>query len=232
MLTARSGAQHTRVRSDSIVNVSRPAAAAMHEHEPTARRDNPEILHAKRATTVLWHPLRSLRSLPAVAACASAFDRRCGSHWLRADLPRRGGSGRQGDRRIRAGLVSDAAQATLEPAGPISFGPVWSKALYLMMAVAAWLVWRTRDVTDVRFAMSLFGVQLDSTFCGRSSFGLGSAGPRALSTLPFCALAIAAATVAFWSRDPTAALLLVPYVVWVSFAAVPESSIYRLNAAQ
>ncbi len=111
------------------------------------------------------------------------------------------------------------------------FGPVWS-ALYLMMAVAAWLVWRTRDVTDVRFAMSLFGVQLGlNVLWSIIFFGLRRPG-LALVDIAFLWLAIAAATVAFWSHDPIAALLLVPYVVWVSFAAVLNLSIYRLNAAQ
>lgn len=111
------------------------------------------------------------------------------------------------------------------------FGPVWS-VLYLMMAVAAWLVWRTRDVTDVRFEMGLFGVQLGlNVLWSILFFGLRRPG-LALVDIVLLWVAIAATTVAFWPHDPTGALLLVPYFAWVSFAAVLNLSIYRLNAAQ
>jgi benzodiazapine receptor len=106
------------------------------------------------------------------------------------------------------------------------FGPVWS-VLYLMMAVAAWLVWRTRDALDVRSALAIFGLQLllnvlwSVVFFGMRRPGLG------LVDIALLWLAIVATTVSFWSHDPTAALLLLPYLAW---SALRRSSICRSTA--
>jgi benzodiazapine receptor len=110
------------------------------------------------------------------------------------------------------------------------FGPVWS-VLYLTMAVAAWLVWRTRDAIDVRWTLGIFGLQLLlNVLWSVIFFGLRRPG-RALVDITLLWLAIVATAVAFWPHDPIAALLLLPYLAWVSFAAILNLSIYRLNAA-
>ena len=111
------------------------------------------------------------------------------------------------------------------------FGPVWS-VLYLMMAFAAWRVWLTRDATDVRSELGLFGAQLVlNVLWSVVFFGLRRPG-LALLDIAILWVAIAATTIGFWSHDVTAALLLVPYLVWVGFAAILNLSIYRLNAAR
>jgi translocator protein len=111
------------------------------------------------------------------------------------------------------------------------FGPVWS-TLYLMMAIAAWLVWRTRDTSDVGSELGLFSVQLVlNVLWSIIFFGLRRPG-LALVDIGLLWIAIAATAIAFWSHDPIGALLLVPYFAWVSFAAALNLSIYRLNAAR
>ena len=108
------------------------------------------------------------------------------------------------------------------------FGPVWS-VLYLMMAIAAWLVWRTRDAADVRFALGLFGVQLAlNVLWSVLFFGLRRPG-WALVDIALLWLGIVATAVAFWPQDPLGSVLLLPYLTWVSFAAALNGSIFRLN---
>jgi len=108
------------------------------------------------------------------------------------------------------------------------FGPVWT-ALYAMMAVAAWLVWRKGDAAGRTVALTLFGVQLalnaawSPIFFGLRSFGW------ALADIVALWLAIVATLVAFLRVSAPAGLLLVPYLAWVSFAAVLNFGIWRLN---
>ena len=105
------------------------------------------------------------------------------------------------------------------------FGPVWS-VLYLSMAVAAWLIWRRGDAV---VPMTLFGIQL--TFNVAWSwlfFGLHSPG-AAFIDIVLLWMAIAATTVVFWRRSTLAGVLFVPYLIWVSFAAVLNFAIWRLN---
>jgi tryptophan-rich sensory protein len=108
------------------------------------------------------------------------------------------------------------------------FGPVWS-VLYLGMAVAVWLVWRQNDFAGATVPMVFFGVQL--ALNGAWSwifFGLHSPG-AALVDLVLLWTAIAATTVTFWRRSIPAAILLVPYLVWVSFAGALNFAVWRLN---
>lgn len=109
------------------------------------------------------------------------------------------------------------------------FGPVWS-ALYLCMAVAAWLVWRQGGLPAVRLPLALFGVQLLlNVLWSCIFFGLQNPG-LAFGEVLLLWGAIAATTVAFWQRSRVAGLLLVPYLAWVSFASVLNFVIWRLNA--
>lgn len=108
------------------------------------------------------------------------------------------------------------------------FGPVWS-VLYLMMAVAAWLIWRARDVGDVTNALGLFGAQLAFNLSWSVIFfGLRKPG-WALGEIVLLWLLIAATILTFSMHDPIAAALLLPYLAWVTFAAVLNNAIFRLN---
>lgn len=106
------------------------------------------------------------------------------------------------------------------------FGPVWS-FLYLSMAVAAWLVWRRGNAL---VPLSLFAVQL--VFNAAWSwlfFGLHSPG-AAFVDVVLLWMAILATMLVFWFRSTIAGLLFVPYLAWVSFAAVLNFAIWRLNS--
>ena len=109
------------------------------------------------------------------------------------------------------------------------FGPVWT-ILYLAMAVAAWLVWRQTGLVAVRWPLTWFGVQLVlNTLWSVIFFGLHQPGWAAFE-IGWLWAAILITLLSFWSRSKIAGLLLVPYLLWVSFAAVLNVSIWRLNA--
>jgi tryptophan-rich sensory protein len=99
------------------------------------------------------------------------------------------------------------------------FGPVWT-ALYTTMAAAAWLVWRRGGWAAQRRPLLLFLAQLAlNAVWTPLFFGLHRPG-LAFAEIVLLWLAIAASLAAFCSVSRAAAWLLVPYLAWVSFAAV------------
>jgi benzodiazapine receptor len=107
-----------------------------------------------------------------------------------------------------------------------AFGPVWS-ALYAMMALAAWLVWRRAGWRAP--ALGLFLVQLALNLAWSILFfGLQLIGAALADILLLVAL-IAATTIAFWRIDGRAGLLLVPYLLWVGYASLLNGAIWLLN---
>lgn len=108
------------------------------------------------------------------------------------------------------------------------FGPVWS-TLYLMMAVAAWLVWQRGGIAAQRRALGLFLTQLAlNALWTPLFFGLRQPG-LAFAEILLLWLAILATLLAFRRVNRVAAWLLVPYLAWVSFAAVLNGTLWRLN---
>ena len=106
------------------------------------------------------------------------------------------------------------------------FGPVWS-ALYAMMGVSAWLVWRSPGSKAV--ALGLFGAQLAANSLWSWMFFAWHRGAlAAVEVLVLLALIVATA-VAFWRSSRLAALLLAPYLLWVSFASVLTWALWRSN---
>ncbi len=109
------------------------------------------------------------------------------------------------------------------------FGPVWT-TLYLMMALAAWLVWRQGGWAGAKVPLTLFGVQLALNMLWSCLFfGLKNPGLAFVDVLLLWA-AIASTMVTFWARSKVAGLLFVPYLAWVTFAAILNLTIWRLNA--
>ena len=108
------------------------------------------------------------------------------------------------------------------------FGPVWT-ALYTMMAVAAWLVWRRGGFAAQRRPLALFLLQLalNATWTPLF-FGLKQPG-WAFTEIVLLWLAIAATFIAFRPVNRVAAWLLAPYLAWVSFAAALNFTLWRLN---
>lgn len=108
------------------------------------------------------------------------------------------------------------------------FGPVWT-ILYLMMAVAAWLVWRRRKTARVGGAMVLFFIQLILNAAWSPLF-FGLQNPLAgLLDIVLLWAAILATLIAFRRISSAAAALLVPYWLWVSYAATLNFAIWTLN---
>lgn len=108
------------------------------------------------------------------------------------------------------------------------FGPVWT-ALYTMMAMAAWRVWKRGGFAAQRRALALFLVQLALNAAWTPLFfGLRRPG-LAFAEILLLWLAIAATLLAFRPVSRGAAWLLVPYLAWVSFAAVLNFTLWRLN---
>ena len=109
------------------------------------------------------------------------------------------------------------------------FGPVWT-ALYTMMAVAAWLVWRRGGFAAQRRLLTLFLVQLALNAAWTPLFfGLKQPG-WAFTEIVLLWLAIGATLFAFRPVSRVAAWLLAPYLAWVSFAATLNFTLWRLNA--
>lgn len=109
------------------------------------------------------------------------------------------------------------------------FGPVWT-LLFALLGVAAWLVWRAGlDRRAVRVALVVFaGQYVLNVAWSAAFFGLESpAVGLAVITALWAAIVITLA--AFAAVDRRAAALLVPYLAWVTFAAVLNYDIWRLN---
>jgi translocator protein len=122
------------------------------------------------------------------------------------------------------------AQLTLPDWAPPAwlFGPVWT-VLYLLMGVAAWLVWRERGWPGARAALVLFVVQLGVNALWSWLFFAWRLGLAALIDSTLLWLLVTASMVAFWRIRPLGALLLFPYWAWVGFATALTSAIWRLN---
>jgi len=107
------------------------------------------------------------------------------------------------------------------------FAPVWT-ILFVLMGISLYLVWR-KDAKSRAGAMVIFGIQL-ALNVGWSALFFGLRSPF-LGFLEIIALwtAIAVTIVKFSRISRTAAWLLVPYIAWVSFAAVLNFAVWRLN---
>ena len=108
------------------------------------------------------------------------------------------------------------------------FGPVWT-VLYVLMAVAAWRVWRIADRETARRALTLFALQLALNLgWSVAFFGLERIGAAVAVSLVL-EVAVVATAFAFYTIDRIAAWLLLPYMLWVGFATVLNIAIWRLN---
>jgi len=111
---------------------------------------------------------------------------------------------------------------------PSIFGPVWT-VLYALMGIAAWLVWRTGGFQLSRFALSLFLVQLALNALWSWLFFGWHLGALAFADIVLLWALVAATALAFWRIRPLAGALLIPYLLWVSFASVLNYSVWQLN---
>ena len=108
------------------------------------------------------------------------------------------------------------------------FGPVWT-VLYLLMGLAAWLVWREGGFRARRLALSLFLVQLAVNALWSWLFFGWHLGALAFADIVLLWGLLVATLVAFWRVRPVAGALLVPYLLWVSFATALSYSVWQHN---
>ena len=107
------------------------------------------------------------------------------------------------------------------------FGPVWT-TLYIMIAVAGFLAWESGHGDRGR-ALTFWGVQLVlNAAWSWLFFGLHRPG-WAFGEILLLLAAIVITIRAFYRIKPVAALLMVPYLAWVSFASFLNFTIWRLN---
>lgn len=108
------------------------------------------------------------------------------------------------------------------------FGPVWT-TLYMMMAMAAWLVWKPAGLRAAAVPLTLFGIQLVlNSVWSWIFFGMHQPGWAFVEIVALW-LALTVTMVAFFRRSRIAGWLLVPYLAWVSFASVLNFTIWRIN---
>jgi translocator protein len=110
-----------------------------------------------------------------------------------------------------------------------AFGLVWP-VLYVLIAAAAWRMWRVAGgVGPARTELSLWLAQLvvnaawPGVFFGLEEFG------AAIAVIVVLDLLVVATIVAFGRRDRWAALLLVPYLLWILYATALNVSVWQLN---
>lgn len=109
------------------------------------------------------------------------------------------------------------------------FGPVWT-LLYTMMAVAAWLVWRSGPWSQTRPALVAYAVQLLLNAAWTPLFfGLGWRG-IAFAELSVLVLVLIGTVVLFFRRSALAGWLLVPYLAWSAFALCLNFAVWQLNS--
>lgn len=108
------------------------------------------------------------------------------------------------------------------------FGPVWS-FLYAIMGLAAWLVWERAGFRAARGALGLFFLQLVLNAAWSALF-FGLRRPDlAFAEIVLLWLAVLATAAAFFRARAPAGWFLLPYILWVSFAAVLNAAFWRLN---
>jgi translocator protein len=108
------------------------------------------------------------------------------------------------------------------------FGPVWS-LLYILMAVAVWLVWLRGGFAAQRGALALYLAQLILNALWSILFFREHLGALALVDVIALWVLIVFMGITFWKARPLAGALVLPYLLWVSFAAALNYSVWMLN---
>jgi tryptophan-rich sensory protein len=109
------------------------------------------------------------------------------------------------------------------------FGPVWT-LLFILMGIASFLIFQKGyERRDVRIALSLYGAQLILNLLWSLLF-FGARNPGlAFAEIVILWLVLFLTIKKFWPLSKTSAYLLVPYILWVSFAGYLNYSIWILN---
>lgn len=108
------------------------------------------------------------------------------------------------------------------------FGPVWT-TLFVMMGLAAWLVWKPSGFRAAYLPLTLFALQLALNIAWSwIFFGMHQIGWAFVEIVTLW-VTILATNIAFFRRSKGAGFLLVPYLAWVTFASVLNFTVWRMN---
>ncbi|MGK3207727.1 TspO/MBR family protein [Amycolatopsis sp. MEPSY49] len=110
-------------------------------------------------------------------------------------------------------------------APPSWFGPVWT-VLYVTIAVAGWLYWRTDGETR---GFAAYGIGLLANLLWTPLFFEGGAAKAALVDIVVLDVVVVVTIVLFARRSKAAAALLVPYLAWILYATALNTAIVALN---
>lgn len=106
------------------------------------------------------------------------------------------------------------------------FGPVWT-TLFILMGVSLYLVWTSKTKSNEPYY--LFSIQFLLNILWSAIF-FGMQSPfYALIEIVLLWILILLTMISFWKISKTAGMLLIPYILWVSFAAFLNLNIWLLN---
>ena len=108
------------------------------------------------------------------------------------------------------------------------FGPVWT-VLYTLMAISAWLVWRAGGFKSNQTALILFLAQLTLNALWSWLFFAWQQGLVSFIDISLLWICIIATIFSFWRLNILAGILLIPYLLWVTFAAALNYHLWQLN---
>ncbi|HMH98524.1 MAG TPA: TspO/MBR family protein [Bradyrhizobium sp.] len=108
------------------------------------------------------------------------------------------------------------------------FGPLWS-VLYLLMGIAAWLVWRQRGFRESGMTLWLFIAQLTANALWSWLFFSWHNGAWAFYEILILWVLLLCTVATFWRVRSLAGALLLPYLAWVTFAIALCFAIWKLN---
>lgn len=112
---------------------------------------------------------------------------------------------------------------------PIVFSIVWP-ILYLLMGIAAYRIYmRRKEGEDVKKALTLYAVQLILNFMWSIIFFRFKLYGLAFIELIILFLFIVFTTIEFFKKDKISGFLMLPYVIWVGFAAILNFYIWKFN---
>lgn len=124
-------------------------------------------------------------------------------------------------------FYQELARPSWAPPGWL-FGPAWT-VLYLLMGIAAWLVWRARGFAGARSALIMFLIQLAANALWTWLFFVWRQGGLAFAEIVVLWVLIVVTMSLFWRVSRVAAALLLPYLAWVAFAVVLTYAIWERN---
>jgi len=109
------------------------------------------------------------------------------------------------------------------------FSPVWT-TLYIFMAISLWLIWKSNVISTIkRNALTIFSIQLILNFFWSIIFFRFHQTGIALIEIVLLWIFILLSIIKFRPISKTASYLLIPYLLWVSFASILNFEIWRLN---